>query len=102
MTQLPDQLSYALRYPGELRRTGKAINPLFFNWRTDFYFPQFQPGGARNWESENDGIPAGYYLEGFLFIQNFIFQAFMELKNSLNIDLATIPTVKIQVRINFN
>lgn len=55
LTQLPDDLTYALRFPGELRRTGGAINPLWFNWRTDFLFPLFQPGGARNWALEHDG-----------------------------------------------
>jgi hypothetical protein len=99
LTELPDHLSYSLRYPGELRRVGQAMNPLWFNWRTDFFFPQFQPGGARNWASDHDGTPAGYYLEGFLFMQNFIFRAFMQLKNSLNIDLTTVPTVRIQVRL---
>jgi hypothetical protein len=37
-------------------------------------------------------------LEGFVFMQNFIFKAFMQLKNSLNVDLTTVPTVNIQVR----
>jgi hypothetical protein len=40
------------------------MNPLWFNWRTDFLFPLFQPGGARNWGQIHDGIPAGYYIEG--------------------------------------
>jgi hypothetical protein len=35
LTSLPDQLCYSLRFPGELRQTGGAMNPLWFNWRTD-------------------------------------------------------------------
>ena len=64
LTSLPDDLTYSLRFPGELRRTGGAINPLWFNWRTNFLFPMFQPGGPRNYNQVHDGIPAGYYLEG--------------------------------------
>lgn len=64
LTALPDNLTYSLRFPGELRRTGGAMNPLWFNWRTDFLFPLFQPGGARNWGQIHDGVPAGYYIEG--------------------------------------
>lgn len=73
------------------------MNPLWFNWRTDFLFPQFQPGGARNYVHDHDGSPAGYYIEGFLFIQQFIFKAFMELKSDGNTDLSTIPNINIQV-----
>lgn len=97
LTELPDDLSYSMRFPGELRRTNGAMNPLWFNWRTDFLFPLFQPGGARNWASEHDGVPAGYYIEGFVFIQQFIFRAFMKLKNSANIDLDQIPTILLRV-----
>jgi ATP-binding cassette subfamily A (ABC1) protein 3 len=99
ITELPDDLTYSLRYPGELRRTGNALNPLFFNWRTDFLFPLFQPGGARNHANDHDGTPSGYYLEGFLFMQQFIFRAFMQMKNSLNLDLDLVP--KILVRVSF-
>lgn len=94
---MPDDLSYSLRFPGELRRTDNAMNPLWYNWRTDFLFPQFQPGGARNWAQEHDGVPAGYYIEGFLFLQQFIFRAFMKLKNHVNMDLDQIPTINIRV-----
>jgi hypothetical protein len=43
------------------------MNPLWFNWRTDFLFPLFQPGGARNWAQVHDGVPAGYYIEGMFY-----------------------------------
>lgn len=102
LTELPDDLSYSLRYPGELRRTGSALNPLFFNWRTDFLFPPFQPGGARNYENDHDGAPSGYYLEGFLFMQQFIFRAFMRMKNHLNVNLDEVPKILVRVSINHN
>lgn len=97
ITELPDEISYALRFPGELRRTGGAINPLWFNWRTDFLFPLFQPGGARNWALPHDGVPAGYYVEGFVFMQQFIFKAFMKLKNYVGMDLSEIPEINLRV-----
>lgn len=73
------------------------MNPLWYNWRTDFLFPLFQPGGARNWRSVTDGSPSGYYVEGFLFMQQYIFKAFMQLKNHANIDLDLIPSINIRV-----
>lgn len=96
VTELPDGLEYSILYPGELRRTGGAINPLFLNWRTDFLFPMFQPGGSRNFKDNHDGIPSGYYIEGFLFVQQFIFKAFMTLKNNLNVDLDQVPNINMR------
>lgn len=97
MTELPDDLSYSVRYPGELRRTGRAINPLFFNWRTDFLFPLFQPGGSRNYMNDHDGIPAGYYIEGFLFLQQYLFKGFCELKKSADFNLTDVPNILLRV-----
>ena len=76
------------------------MNPLWFNFRTDFLFPQFQPGGARNWNIEHDGVPAGYYVEGFLFIQQFIFMAFATLKNTVLTSLEEIPNIAMNVSLN--
>lgn len=98
ITELPDDLSYSLRYPGELRRTGNILNPLFFNWRTDFLFPLFQPGGARNYHHQHDGSPSGYYAEGFLLLQQFIFRSFLTIKKDMNANLADIPKILIRVR----
>jgi len=97
MTELPDKIHYSLRFPGELRQVGGVTNPLWFNWRTDFLFPLFQPGGARNWQVDHDGAPAGYYREGFVFMQQFIFRAFMQLKNDQNMDLSQIPNINLRV-----
>lgn len=86
-----------MRFPGELRQTNNETNP-WFNWRTNLLFPQFHHGGARNWAHDHDGIPAGYYKEGFLFLQQFIFQAFMSIKNEGNIDSDEIPDIIMNVR----
>lgn len=97
LTTLPDALSYALRFPSELRFTSFVNNPVWFNWRTDLLFPRFQTGGPRNLEHKSDGSPSGYYNEGFVFIQNFIFRAFMELKNYMKEDLTQVPLIHVQV-----
>lgn len=101
LTELPDDLIYSIRYPTELRRTGTIINPLFYNWRTDFLFPLFQPGGARNYHHPHDGSPSGYYMEGFVFLQQFMFRSFMNMKNHLNINVDDIPKIFIRVRCGF-
>jgi hypothetical protein len=77
------------------------MNPLWFNWRTNLLFPMFQPGGARNYKEDHDGIPAGYYLEGFLFLQQFIFKAFMTIKSAVGVDLNTVPNIQIRVSASF-
>lgn len=64
LTTLPDNIEYNLRFPGELRQTNGEINPLTFNWRTNFLFQRFQSGGARNYKAEHDGVASGYYVEG--------------------------------------
>lgn len=100
LTELPDDLTYSIRYPAELRRTGKVINPLYFNWRTDFLFPIFQPGGARNYWAPHDGSPSGYYMDGFVFLQQFMFRSFMTMKKNASVNVADIP--KIFIRVKFN
>lgn len=99
LTNLPEDLTYSIRYPGELRRTANVLNPLFFNWRTDFLFPQFSPGGARNYHRSDDGAPSGYYSEGFLFLQHFLFRSFATMKNNLNINITDLPKITIRVKI---
>jgi hypothetical protein len=97
LTELPDDLSYSMRYPGELRRTDNVLNTLLFNWRTDFLFPLFQPGGSRNYMNDHDGSPSGYYNEGFLLMQQFIFKSFLQMKNHMNMSLNAIPNINIRV-----
>lgn len=98
LTKLPDDIKYCLRFPGELRSTGGTLTPLNFNWRTNFLFPMWSAGGARNYYNHHDGIPSGYYVEGFVFVQQFIFKAFTSLKNKLNIT-EDLPKIQMRVRI---
>lgn len=96
LTKLPDDLSYSIRYPGELRLFESFMDD--FNWATDYLFPLFQKGGARNFDHQNDGYPSGYYQEGFLFLQQLIFRAFMAMKKDMNADLMDVPKVSIRVK----
>lgn len=89
-TSLPTNLSYAVRYPSELR-SGRS-NPLIFNWRTDILFPVFQTGGPRNRNETDGGLPSGYSREGFLAIQNSIAAAFLKIQGSQEM-----PTVFMRV-----
>jgi ATP-binding cassette, subfamily A (ABC1), member 3 len=83
LTTLPDQLNYSLRFPGELRMFGFNGNPLNFNWRTDFRFPQFLTG-VRNRNSQHGGFPTGYYAERFVQVQHMIFEAYVQVRGLVN------------------
>lgn len=96
ITELPQHLDYVLRYPGELR--GRPGNPLWFNWRTDFRFPVFQPGGARNFNITDGGYPPGYYRESFLHVQHSIFRAFATMQATQNsFNIKEVPDFMIRV-----
>ncbi len=87
-----------MRFPAELRN--RPGNPLWFNWRTDFRFPIFQPGGARNFNHTDGGFPPGYYREGFLIFQHAIFKAFAFFKaQAYNFDILQLPNVMVNVRL---
>lgn len=77
---MPDVLSFALRFPSELR-TGQD-SPLTNNWRTDLLFPMFQTGGPRAVNESSGGLPPGYIIEGFIGIQNALSRAFTELRTN--------------------
>lgn len=79
LTALPNQLAYSIRFPAELRTASATANALYANWRTDLLFPLFQEGGPRSKDSDDGGIPPGYYREGFVHIQHAVSTAFIEL-----------------------
>lgn len=74
---LPRVIDYAIRFPGALR-TGRK-NPVLYNWFTKLKFPILPYPGPRNRETDDDGIPSGYWQEGFLSIQNTIAQEFVRM-----------------------
>ncbi|KAG5670263.1 hypothetical protein PVAND_000540 [Polypedilum vanderplanki] len=95
LKELPDNIEYSIRFPAELRRTNWEVN-IYYNWHTDTLFPFKQFGGARNSHVSHDGVPSGYYIEGFLSAQEFLFKAFSRYKNKMNIDLNLFPKIKMR------
>lgn len=77
---MPKNLSYSLRFPGELRMVDMPshLNIEAFNWQTDKLFP-YDPFPVKNMD-EPDGGPPSYLKEGFLVIQNAIAKVFIEEK----------------------
>jgi hypothetical protein len=94
---LPNKLEYAIRFPGELRNNFNNPNPMIFTWRTDFRFPVFQPGGARNYDYADGGAPPGYYAERFIHLQHVLFNAYVGMRNATQETLSHIPTVFLKV-----
>ncbi|XP_053679318.1 phospholipid-transporting ATPase ABCA3-like [Anopheles nili] len=71
---LPERLNYRLRFPGEQR----AQFVVGHSWQTDRRWGPRPDGGARFSEDSDGGPAPGYFREGFLSIQHFIFKAFVE------------------------
>lgn len=93
INEMPKNLEYSLRFPGELRTTqmsskGRAS---IFNWMTNKLFSAIDFHTARNLEDPDGGYPS-YFNEGFLTIQNAIAMSFIKLAN------ATIKLPEIQVK----
>ncbi|XP_055628188.1 phospholipid-transporting ATPase ABCA1-like [Toxorhynchites rutilus septentrionalis] len=88
MTDLPEQLNYTLRFPGELRAQFGIVH----TWLTDTSFASPADGGGRFYRYDDGGPSPGYFREGFLSIQHFIFMSFAEKANKLG----TIPEVIVQ------
>ncbi|XP_058130691.1 phospholipid-transporting ATPase ABCA1-like [Anopheles ziemanni] len=72
---LPQKLNYRLRFPGEQRAQFTVGN----SWQTDRRWGSRADGGARFAEHSDGGPSPGYFREGFLSIQHFIFKSFAEL-----------------------
>lgn len=79
-TKLPKDLKYKLRFPAELRDLPPLLpanGALFNNWRTQYLYPPFAPGGPRNRNSSSGGRPPNYYGEKFSSLQSIISLAFI-------------------------
>ncbi|XP_065074349.1 phospholipid-transporting ATPase ABCA3-like [Ochlerotatus camptorhynchus] len=92
ISELPDNLSIALRYPSEMRTTVLPGAEFWANWRTFLVFPPFQTYGARAVNYTDGGYPANYYAEGFASVQNAISRSLLGMKN----DTHQLPTVALQ------
>ncbi|EDW27108.1 GL16575 [Drosophila persimilis] len=90
---LPDDFSFALRFPSELRTATIAIAN---TWLTMRLFPSIDLTGPRNEPEEDGGIPVGYLREGFLPLQHVLSMSYLRQKAeelSLNV---TLPEVWMQ------
>lgn len=100
-----DQLEYSLIFPGELAtmtQPNRRFNPLLYNWWTNRLFPKFSTGARNHNQTISgmvDGVPSGYFQEGFLSIQQAIFISFLKKHVPQGFDLKTVPSIAIQVRI---
>ncbi|XP_058060642.1 phospholipid-transporting ATPase ABCA1-like [Anopheles bellator] len=88
-TTLPRHLSYRLRFPGEQR----AQFVVGHSWQTDRRWGGRADGGARFSEDSDGGPSPGYFREGFLSIQHFIFKAFAE---RIKVIAEPVPDVYLQ------
>lgn len=84
---MPKNLEYSLRFPGELRTNASL------SWRTEFVFPKRPSNKLLNPDDFDGGNPAGYFREGFLTLQNVIFQAFLD---KFSVKPNTVPDIFIQ------
>lgn len=79
-TELPKNLKYRMRFPGELRNIPIFLSEasvLWNNWRTQFMYPPFAEGGPRNKNASSGGRPPGYYDEKFSSVQSAVSMAFI-------------------------
>ncbi|XP_075155305.1 ATP binding cassette subfamily A member 3 isoform X2 [Haematobia irritans] len=85
----PQKLSYALRYPSELRT---STSNLGLTWLTMKLFLPLDLTGPRNPTSQDGGIPVGYLRESFIPVQHAISMAYTKLVTNRN----DLPSVDLQ------
>lgn len=69
INDIPQNLTFALRFPAELRFRLPTIPVEWGNWFTNIRFPFFPEFGPRHPNETDGGTPVGYYREGFLPMQ---------------------------------
>ncbi|XP_058456304.1 phospholipid-transporting ATPase ABCA3-like [Malaya genurostris] len=72
---LPEKVTYALRFPSEMRTFQDDFTAFWANWYTELMFPQFQMAGARNNDRADAGYPANYFNESFIAVQSAVDRA---------------------------
>ncbi|XP_058833503.1 phospholipid-transporting ATPase ABCA1-like isoform X2 [Topomyia yanbarensis] len=92
LTGLPMVLNYTLRFPGELR----AQFGITHTWRTNSRFASRPDGGARFYRYDDGGPSPGYFREGFLSIQHFIFQSYVSIVRPVGVIDEELPDVVVQ------
>ncbi|XP_058465475.1 phospholipid-transporting ATPase ABCA3-like isoform X2 [Malaya genurostris] len=87
-TELPKELTIALRFPAELRWSHSSVS----NWQTMLLMVPFSPR-VRN-PDENDGGPPSYAAEGFISVQSALSKAIIKQRSS-KIDLPPVFVSRI-------
>ncbi|XP_021697249.1 ATP-binding cassette sub-family A member 3 [Aedes aegypti] len=85
-TSLPEKISYALRFPGELRVFGGLIS----DWSTGVLMEPYSPRPRSRFS--DDGGPPSYFAENFLSVQTAVSRAIIRERNPR----ASVPPVFVQ------
>ncbi|XP_038108176.1 ATP-binding cassette sub-family A member 3 [Culex quinquefasciatus] len=72
---LPEDVTFSLRFPSEMRTFQDDFSAFWANWFTELMFPQFQIAGAVDRERADGGYPANYYNESFIAVQSALSRA---------------------------
>lgn len=75
ITDLPDKVSYSLRFPAEMRTFQDEFSAFWANWYTELMFPPFQIAGAKEPDRDDGGYPANYFNESFIAVQSAVDRA---------------------------
>lgn len=81
LTGFPEQFSFSLRFPSELRTSTTNIG---LTWLTSKLFAIIDLTGPRNPDDNDGGNPVGYLREGFLPVQNALSSEWLKLKSGQN------------------
>lgn len=91
---LPEDVTFSLRFPSEMRTFQDDFSAFWANWFTELMFPQFQIAGAVDRERADGGYPANYYNESFIAVQSALSRAIILERDPT----AEFPPVFLQVR----
>ncbi|XP_055599073.1 phospholipid-transporting ATPase ABCA3-like isoform X2 [Uranotaenia lowii] len=75
LATLPSKVTFALRYPSEMRTFQDTFSAFWANWATELMFAQFQIAGATYRDWHDGGYPANYHNESFIAIQSAVAKA---------------------------
>ncbi|XP_065074348.1 phospholipid-transporting ATPase ABCA3-like [Ochlerotatus camptorhynchus] len=75
LNDLPDKVSYSLRFPAEMRTFQDEFSAFWANWYTELMFQQFQIAGAKDPDRDDGGYPANYFNESFIAVQSAVDRA---------------------------
>ncbi|XP_055389641.1 phospholipid-transporting ATPase ABCA3-like [Condylostylus longicornis] len=91
--ECPKKISYAIRFPSELRQNNDMFGNQIHNWETNNLFPVMDFGGPRIGAYNYFDANPSYYREGFIGIQHAFALGFIEKLKKNNEEL---PEINIQ------